>query len=544
MSSVYFRKRLLLFLIPLYVIILSSIFLRAFYPFYLSQPDPCYMYLFNGMNLAGGNMEIGHIDNPGTTVQCFAAVVIFIKHIFSPSHAPLFQDVITNSESYLYTCSIVLIILFVCINYFTGAYIFRQTGNIGLSLLFQLTPLININIIRRVIELEPESFIILAAPFFMAYLFVKDPENKIGLIKKLNNKTVILFSIFSGFLIATKYTCVPVVFLVLFILENRKQRILYTGTVIMSFFFFVLPALPKIKNMYKWVWGLLSHDGIYGKGEERVVNPSQFVKNIKDLFLTDTIFTCIYCIITIAFLVVLVNRIRKKEAIPFFRTISGIWISITALILLVAKHCDFHYLIFAECCFPFGLITSYKILAASFARNVHGFIKYEKKILYSTFVLFIMFLIVEKIRYIPFSYSQPASIDKYMNTYKDLPLIISTKNGLQCERKEPALYLGYMYSGGLQSTYAQFLKEIYPNTYIYWDGSLMLTHWDEYISIADFAARNKKVLFYLKGYDDTIQVSLVHKFYIKSIRSKFDAQEIYKDAGTGQDIYLMNNSYE
>jgi len=296
--------------------------------------------------------------------------------------------------------------------------------------------------------------------------------------------------------------------------------------------------------MYKWVWGLLSHDGIYGKGEERIVNPSQFVKNIKDLFLTDTIFTSIYCIITIAFLAVLVNRIRKKEAIPFFRTISGIWISITTLILVVAKHCDFHYLIFAECCFPFGLIVSYKILTDSYAQIVNGFIKHEKKIVHAAFILFVMFLMVEKIRYIPFNYSQPASIDKYMNVYKDLPLIISTKNGLQCERKEPALYLGFMYSGGLQSTYAQFLKEIYPNTYIYWDGSLMLTHWDESIPISDFAAKNKKMLFYLKGYEDTAQVSLLHKFYIKGVSCKFDAQQIFKDAETEQGIYLMNNSYE
>lgn len=542
MGSAYIEKRLLLFLLPLYSIILCCIFLRALSPFYMSQPDPSYMYLFNGMNLAGGHMEIGHIDHPGTTVQCFAAVVFFIKHALSSSHVPLFQDVIINSENYLYACSIILIILFAGINYLTGAYVFRQTGSIALSLLFQLTPLININIIKRVIELEPESFIILAAPFFMAYLFIRSPENKININKQLNNKTVILFSILSSFLIATKYTCVPVVFLVLFILENNKQRLLYIGMVIVSFFFFVLPALSKIKNMYKWVWGLLSHDGTYGKGEERVVNPSLFVKNIRDLFLTDIIFTSIYCIITIAFMVVLVNWIRKKKTIPFSRAISGVWVSITALILVVAKHCDFHYLIFAECCFPLGLIVSYKILVGSFAPIMQRFIKYEKRILYSTFVLFIMFLFVEKIRYIPFKYSQPASIDKYMEAYKSIPLIISTKNGAQCERKEPALYIGYMYSGGLQPVYAQFLKETYPNTYIYWDGSQMLTHWDETISIADFAAGNKRMLFYLKGYDDTAQISLIHKFYGRNPSSKFDEQEIYKDAETGQNIYVVSNN--
>lgn len=488
-------------------------------------------------------MEIGHIDHPGTTVQCFAAVIFYIKHLFTSSHTPLFQDVIMNSESYLYTCSIVLIILFVCVNYFTGAYILRHTGSIGLSMLFQITPLININIVQRAIVLGPESLIIIVAPFFMAYLFVNAPENKLYINKQITNKTVILFAIFSGFLIASKYTCAPVIILVLFILDRNKHRLAYIGMTIASFFIFIIPALPKIKTMFQWVWNLATHDGIYGKGEERVIDPSLFSKNLKDLFLTDTVFTSLYCIITLAFLITIVSWIRKKN-ILFFRTILGVWLSITALILLVAKHCDFHYLIFSECSFPLGMAVSYKIFSGSFVPLIENYKKYEKKILYGIFTLVILFLIIEKIRYIPSRHPKSLSINNYIYNYKTMPLIISIESGLECERVEPALYLGYMYSGGLQDKYAVFLKKIYPNTYIYWYGSQTVTYWNETIPIAEFCSKNKKAIIYLKGYDDTTKMNIIHKFCGEKAGPKCNEQEVYREPETLQNVYLINNRYE
>jgi len=530
------RKRLLLFLIPLYTIIFSGIFLKKFSPFYMSEPDPCYCYLLNGTNLASGHMEVGHIDHPGTTTQCFASVVIFAKHLLSSSHLPILQDVISNPESYLYTCSIALILLLVSINYLTGSYVFKRTGNIGLSILFQMTPLINTNIIQRGIMLEPESAIIIVATFFMAYLFLNAPENNMQADKPLTNKTIILFGVFSSFLIATKYTCAPVICLVLFILQKTKNRFIYLGATILSFLTFIIPALPKIKNMFQWVWGLATHDGIYGTGEERLINSSQFFHNFKGILLTDAVFTSIYSIITLTFIVAIINRIIKKQTVPFFRTICGLWLSITLLILAVAKHTEFHYLIFAECCFPLGMAVSYKILSNSFVPFVESYRKYEKRILYSFLSIFSVFLVIEKVRYIPLHYPKNLGINKYIDNHKTTSLIISCKSGLACERKEPALYLGYMYAGNIQDEYARALDTLYPNTYIYWNGSQTLTHWNETLPIADFLNKNKSVLIYLKGYDDTAQVNIIHKF---SSGNAVQKSELFKDSETLQSVCLI-----
>ncbi|HXB10744.1 MAG TPA: hypothetical protein VNZ45_02065 [Bacteroidia bacterium] len=543
MSSAFSGKRLLLLLIPIYTIVFSCIFLKKFSPFYLSQPDPCYAYLFNGMNLASGNLEVGHIDHPGTTAQCFASVVIFIKHMFSSSGLPLYQDVILNAESYLYTCSIVLIVLLISVLYYTGTYVLRYTGNIGVAILFQLTPLINTNIIQRGIMLEPESVLIIVMVFFTAYLFLRAPEINQRPNKPINTKTVILFALFSGFLIATKYTCFPIIILILFILGKSKQRLVYLGLVIVSFFFFIIPALSKFKNMYHWVWSLFTHDEIYGTGKERIINPSQFVNNFKGIFVADTVFTAIYCVITLAFLVTIISRIRKKEPIPFLRTISGMWLAITVLIIAVAKHSDFHYFIFAECCFPFGLYLSYKILSASFIPFISGYRKHEKTVLYSFLAAFSIFLVIEKIRYIPLHYPKSFGINKYIDEHKDAPLVISVGSGLECERIEPSLFFGYIFSGNLQTKYAEFLDKRYPNSYIYLNGPQELWHWNRKVEVNDFLSKNKTVLMYLKSYDDTAMVNIKHKFEgwsASGMSGLYDEQELFKNVETSQSICLIN----
>jgi hypothetical protein len=512
----------------------------------MSQPDPCYIHLFNGMNLAGGHMEIGNIDNPGITIQCFAAIVIFIKHVFSSSHLPVYQDVILNPESYLYVCSLLLITFLIAGNYWVGSYVFRHTGSPGTAMVFQLVPLIHIGIVQRVVVLGPESFIITVSSFFMAYLYCKCLDNRTLKKKQITYRTVIVFAIFSGFLIATKYTCAPVIILILFFLQNNRQRLLYVGMSVLSFLFFIIPALPKFQNMYHWIWALFSHDGIYGAGEQRVVNPSLFLKNLKDIFLTDIIFTSMYAIIFVAFIVALINR-KRTQAMPLLPLITGVWVSITTLILAVAKHCDFHYLIFAECCFPLGLVIAYKIFSGFLSPLIKSFEKYKQKIAYSLFAATCLFLVIEKIRYIPLHKYQPVGISNYVDKYKTVPLIICVNGIAACERKEAALYLGYIYSGGLRSTYFSFLQNIYPNTYLYSVDLQALIYWEQTIPLASLAEKNKKVLVYLKGYDEAKQQNLLHQFCANNRNfgtGQCSEQLIFKDVKTLQSIYMINNANE
>ncbi|NNM95038.1 MAG: hypothetical protein HKL88_06200 [Bacteroidia bacterium] len=537
------KHRIALCLIPIYSLVFLVIFLNKAFPFHLTQPDPCYVYLFNGMNLAGGHWEVGHTDHPGTTVQVFAALVIFIRHLFTSPHTLLYQDVILNPENYLLACSIILISLFVSVNYLTGAYVLRHSGNISTAMLFQMVPLIQINIIQRTVLLNPEAFITICSSFFMAYLYVHFIKDKTDPEYRQRNTTLTV-SIFSAFLIATKYTCIPVVFLVLFLLKGRKDRLKYLAMLLIGFFVFIIPALPKFNIMFGWIWNLLTHDGIYGKGQERIINPSQFIANLKGIFITDAVFTSMYGVITLGFLTAIVQMARRKAS-PLAQAAIGVWLSITALITAVAKHCDFHYLIFAECCFPLGLYIAYKVITYAALPLISEFKRHEKQLLWGFFGALLIFLVIEKIRYIPMRHPKYSGADKCFANYKSAPLIISVNGSMACERKEPALYLGYMYSGALQSTYAAFLNKIYPDTYILWDTSRPLTHWSESAPIADVLDKNRESLLYLKGYSDTVQEGIaagLSKLCNKKESSETTFQEIYKDAPTMQAVYLIHHA--
>src|SRR5579885_2870698 len=90
----------LLFILPLLYLVATVLVLHRIWPFYSLFPDPYYAYLMNGVNLASGHMEIGHIDHPGTPVQCFAAIIIFFTH-FVTDKGILYHDVLSNPEKYL-----------------------------------------------------------------------------------------------------------------------------------------------------------------------------------------------------------------------------------------------------------------------------------------------------------------------------------------------------------------------------------------------------------------------------------------------------------
>ena len=182
--------------------------------------DPIYPYLLNGTNLAGGHLEVGHIDHPGTTVQSYAAVVIFIQHLLS-GNLPLYQDVLSNPENYMYTCSIILVLLLGLVTYYTGKYIYRNTHELMAAILFQLVPASTPVGIYNASLLMPEAFIIITATLYTAYLYINIIAGCALPSHTLTGKKIIKMAVCSSFLIATKITCLPFVLPVLFIIKKK-----------------------------------------------------------------------------------------------------------------------------------------------------------------------------------------------------------------------------------------------------------------------------------------------------------------------------------
>ncbi len=103
--------------------------------------------------------------------------------------------------------------------------------------------------------------------------------------------------------------------------------------------------------------------------------------NLVGIFLTDIVFTVIYGVITTAFIINAVKYFKKKKKSVHGRLITGVWASETALIMMVAKHCEFYYLIPGLVTLPLGLVASYKIFSENYEA---GWLqKNKKKLFYS-----------------------------------------------------------------------------------------------------------------------------------------------------------------
>src|ERR1700733_3067013 len=158
MKSVF--QKPVLFILPIFYVVLAVIFLNGIKHFYIGHYDPPYIYLMPRTNMEGGDFRVGNIEPPGAPVDCFSGLAIFTKHLFSGS-GPVYQDVLSNPESYLFTISIALTILLFIITFLSGMYVFKHTGSIAQALLFQVSPLFFNDTVRMAVSLSAESLFVL-----------------------------------------------------------------------------------------------------------------------------------------------------------------------------------------------------------------------------------------------------------------------------------------------------------------------------------------------------------------------------------------------
>lgn len=495
------RQKPLLLILPAFYLLVTGVFLINWMPFYMNDPDPVYIYLFNGMTIASGNLKVFYIDNPGIPVQYFCAIVIYITHFFNHG-IPLYQDVLLHPERYLYTLSVVISLGFVFTTWLAGRYLLKRTGNLVLALLFQLTCLIG-NVCLYAQNPTPESLIIIGGIFFMAYLYY----HSVFASTHLSLRHVIIYGAFLGFLVACKYTCLPLLLLVLIVLPSFRLRAQFTGSFILFFFIFIAPALPAWKNMIEWVYNLSIHTGKYGQGEVGIIDPHMFFTHLGDLFKEDFYFTSIYILMTILLLVAFVRRKKiKKENTIYVRLLSGVWVSSSLLMLLVSKHYSFLYLLPVRLCFPLAIAGSYKLLKDILPLQLpHRFISVA-------FYTFFGFLLLTHIKTPIVCLTQPVSYttSDFLNKYPTMPLIVNTN--FQCSRIEPSLDFGNAYCAAFRYKYWDFLKKTYPYFYQYQPSENTITHWDDVFYIPELLSKYHTALVYFYHIDSTQRNSALANF--------------------------------
>jgi hypothetical protein len=298
------------------------------------------------------------------------------------------------------------------------------------------------------------------------------------------------------------------------------------------------------KYMFQWVSGLATHTGVYGSGSEGIINPHEFLSHFGDIFREDFYFTCIYVLLSISWLIAFIKRKQlKPENKIYLRLLSSVWVSSSFLILLVAKHYSFHYLIAANLCFPLAIAGSYEVLKDIFQIPILQNIRLLT-ILFSTFLCFLVVTNIKKcITYFERPISFPTS--DFLKQYSNEPIIISSD--FQCARIEPSLDFGATYTANNRFKYFEFLKKLYPNSYLYEQHADMITYWDDVEYTPELLAKYPKMLVYFYQNDAIQRDSVLAHFCNWNYSIKLaDYKLIYANPKTNEYIYeisgFQNNS--
>jgi hypothetical protein len=482
----------ILLIFPLIYLILGYSGLQYNKAFFTTYPDSIYIYLVNGTNIASGNFNIGHYDNPGTPVHIIGGLIIFVTNLFvGKKGETLYNDVFSNPELYLNVCVIVILLLFIISVYLSARYIYRNTNNLILAVLFQLLPICTFFTIHYLllVRLCPEDLIILILVYYYAFLFIQSyPIEGSEVIK--NKKNLIIFSIVNAILITTKITVLPLLVFPLFYIPTLKQKIKYVFLTILFSLLILFPVWPKFPEMYDWYLGLATRSGNYGQGQDPV-KLADLISNFLTLLKYDLFFTISYFIL---FLSIIVGLVQRKYRTGFYKFILGAFILSSFQLIAASKQFGYHYLIASQLIIIPSLICAFKLFFPSA----------KEKYFLIVLLLFAGTLFSFKTK----EYVESNTIgenhiyESFINSkkYTDIPKIITTGYQGACFN-ESGLRFGASYGGPTFYSGNYTLRKLYPNSFFY-DLHLkdnVVNWWDVRFSPLEFfQAHNQAVVYFIR----------------------------------------------
>lgn len=526
-----FYKQLLLIL-PL---VFLTVWIYCFWQsktFYSTYPDSIYIYLVNATNIAGGNLDIGHYDNPGTPVHVLGGFIVWFVHLFA-GHRKVYEDVLADPEFYLRFCASAFALILLGSVYIAGRIILKHTGNLALSLLFQLIPVCSFFTIHYLllIRMCPEDLIISVLISYYAFLWVLCYKRDYFPDSAFSRKShTVLFAFVSALLVTTKMTCLPFLILPLFFLEKFSQKLWYCLLTAIFGALLIYPIWARLPEMYDWFTRLATHSGAYGQGEAGVSAGTLF-SNLLKLFRHEYFFSAGYAII----LVTLIAGIAKKKVSKsFYRLALAFFIICTAQLALASKQFGYHYLIASQMLIIPGIVGAYYLFAGN-GRSL--------RVIYFLLGFCFLWFGFKTAQNISASYSGKNEIyqsAQNVKKYDAIPRIITT--GYQgAAYVESGIRFGAAYGGPYYYATHYFLRQQYPNSYFY-DMQLpqnIIKKWDIPLSPGAFFMDHPEVLIYFIRMSEKEEQEVIKKITAGLEAAITDVKIEYYNSATAERLYLI-----
>ncbi len=523
-------------IIPL-ILTVIAIFFRGDFQHYFLNFDPAYAYLFNGANLARFTMDLGHTDHPGTPLQLLIAVVVRIGYWISGT-GDLSEDFINRSEFYLTTVSNVIIFLIVGAVYLSGKHIYKAT-NLWTGIFFQLTCLGSLAMMRKTPGVLTEPVLGLISIGLLAVLLIHSFK---PYYFKSENRFIIYLSLFIAIGSATKITFVIMAIAPFLYLDSIKKKLKYIGYTMLFFVLSIIPLIPNFSNFYEWIIRLFTHTDRYGKGEEGFVDVDSFFTNLGRTFNEDNVLTSGFglalLVIFAGFLGIRKIDIKSKA----FRLLISIMTASVLMILLVAKHYSFHYLLPVQMC----MVTIWMLVIVLWFGSDESIFKKTAGILCTAIVLcLLLYRTLYFYIYSPDRYAvSSSSLVEAVTFDNDIPRIIGAANfHNHCALPEMALRFGLVYSGAPGPMYSRILKEKYPDTYYFNPHKGTPDHWLTFIGLEELWKKSK-AYYLLSWVDDQVPLKQIQAS-LKSLAGnefEYSIEPIFENEWTKEIFYRIDHN--
>lgn len=379
----YLKLRFLISIIPALIFVWGIFNLCFWDPFFSKSSDPEYPYLINGLNCSMLNFDrIGHTDHPGTPLQVFNGLIIRLTHFISGKE-DIAKDVFTRPEVYLNTISFSLLFIQTILVLIIGFIALKRKIPVWKIIILQAGCFYNDVLMWLFSRVNPDRFFIITGLLFIIVYLKHGYKNQ-------SNR---LFALWSGVImalgLATKFNFLPLLILPLFLINNNKNRFIYTISGIISFLIFISPILNQFKNFSRFITGIFNHDGIYGSGESKVFNLQKMIDSFIEIIKLNPEIIILMIALISAFIYALIQK-KKNGVKNHYWIFAGFILIIALQIIMVSKHFKNYYLV--------PIFISYGFIFFIFSEFLSIHIKKKPQLILYSSLLPVIFVLINIIK--------------------------------------------------------------------------------------------------------------------------------------------------
>ncbi|MGD2090362.1 MAG: hypothetical protein PVH61_29565 [Candidatus Aminicenantes bacterium] len=459
---------LLFLVIPLLLYFIHVYFTRTVDDHhYAINTDPDYAFLLSSIDIS--NLEKSNmVLHPGTTLQVMSHLIMRCAYVFSDNSEDDFQtSVLKNPVFYLNNLHRTFALFNIILVLFMGIFTYKITKKILFSLLIQFTPLLSSQTIILGLRRLTADVILVFISLTMVLILIKI------LHEDFDKKKIYIYSIVlglvTGFGLATKITFIMLLVVPLIIIPFFIPRIVYILSSMISGFIFTLPISSIYIKIYKFLHRIFFHTGIYGRGEEAIIEPNKYMANLFQIVKENLPFIIILFISIVIIILTYISAENWKTVMMniWFKLLFAITLTQIFCIMVVAKHFQSKYLLPVLCLSGLLLYTLYKNFNWIYQKKTFSSSTRIRRLIYFAASFFLFFSFINTFFGVAKFHHMRSSIlkesieihRKIKNEFKDFGIIYYNT--------APTVIGGLEFGNRWTPVYADALREIYGDRYFY-----------------------------------------------------------------------------